>query len=283
LASWTTPEGRTIEVMVKIPVGPAEHRWTVRLGSIDPDRWDDGEGLPTPRILAAGTSLGQYDLGWLIVERLAGRPIAAEKSKRAVQDLLSVAADFQAAAVRACPEIGPAPETDWDRLLDSARRSATDNDLPESQRWRNQIRKVHRALPALLERWNARPLDTWCHGDLHLGNAMRRRSGTGREPGACVLIDLALVHPGHWVEDAVYLERIYWGHPDGLHGIKPVAALARARRELGLGGSGDHAALANIRRVLTAACAPAFLAREGNPAYMAAALGIIERILPQVA
>ena len=38
---------------------------------------------------------------------------------------------------------------------------------------------------------------------------------------------------GHWVEDAIYLERIYWAHPEKLCGVKPVKALAKALRRLG--------------------------------------------------
>jgi aminoglycoside phosphotransferase (APT) family kinase protein len=124
----------------------------------------------------------------------------------------------------------------------------------------------------------------WCHGDLHPGNAMRRRdteNGFGRP--ACVLIDLALVHAGHWVEDAIYLERQLWAHPEGLFGIHPVSLLARYRRELGLPTSGDYGAVANLRRLLSAACAPVYLEHDGSPKYLHAALETIDRLLPQVA
>ena len=49
-----------------------------------------------------------------------------------------------------------------------------------------------------------------------------------------VLIDLAEVRPGHWVEDAVYLERLHWARPERLKGRNPVKLLAAARRRLGL-------------------------------------------------
>ena len=104
---------------------------------------------------------------------------------------------------------------------------------------------------------------------------------SGAQP-VCVLIDLALVHPGHWVEDGVYLERQFWGHMDALHGVKPVSQLAKCRKKLGLSTEGEFQTLANVRRVLTAACVPVFLGREGNPAYVHAGLELLERLLPQL-
>jgi hypothetical protein len=96
-------------------------------------------------------------------------------------------------------------------------------------------------------------------------------------------VDLALVHPGHWLEDALYLERQYWGHTELLHGIKPVSLIAKYRRERGLPTDENYADLAVVRRVLMAACAPALVDREGNPKYLHAALEVIERFLPQAA
>ncbi len=61
---------------------------------------------------------------------------------------------------------------------------------------------------------------------------MHRQVAGGPVDGrhGCVLVDLALVHPGHWVEDALYLERQYWGHSDLLKGVKPASELARLRQ-----------------------------------------------------
>jgi len=77
------------------------------------------------------------------------------------------------------------------------------------------------------------------------------------------------------------LERQYWGHTELLHGVKPVSALAKLRRERGLPTDDQYAELCHARRVLMAACAPALLEREGNPKYLHAALELIERFLPQ--
>ena len=110
-------------------------------------------------------------------------------------------------------------------------------------------------------------------------------SGSNGAAGHCVLIDLALVHAGHWVEDAVYLERLHWHRPEALHGVKPVQTLAKFRKELGLPNTEgeDHGLLANTRRVLMAATTPAYLHREGNPKYVRAALNKLETLLPLVA
>jgi hypothetical protein len=89
-----------------------------------------------------------------------------------------------------------------------------------------------------------------------------------------------MVHAGHWVEDAVYLERLYWGRAEKLHGIKPVSMLAKFRRESGQEASDDYASLAHVRRVLMGSTAPAFLEREGHPRYLRAALENVEKSLP---
>jgi hypothetical protein len=157
--------------------------------------------------------------------------------------------------------------------------------VPEAHHWKEDVRKVQKLLPRIAAKWDSRPINAWCHGDLHPGNAMRRRMPAGLDHGSrppCVLIDLALVHAGHWVEDAVYLERQFWGKPEALFGIHPVSQLAKERRALGLETDGDYGAVANLRRVLMAACAPVYLAHDGHPKYLHAALEVLDRILPQV-
>jgi aminoglycoside phosphotransferase (APT) family kinase protein len=166
----------------------------------------------------------------------------------------------------------------WEELLARAREIARESVFPEAQHWNDVVKKAQKALPKIAARWESRPIDTWCHGDLHPGNAMRRDDSASE----CVLIDLALVHAGHWVEDAIYLERQFWARPDALFGIHPVSLLARYRRELGLSTSGDYGTLANLRRVLMAACAPLHIAGDGHPRYLHAALETLERLLPQV-
>lgn len=289
-STWRLSDGRQVPVMVKLPVGPSEHRWTTALGGSQ--QWGEGgdfdsaaaRGLPTPRVLASGTEVDGYDLAWLVVERLEGQPLSQAMTPDTVNELLSAAADFQRAAgtLRKVDEKPPTP--DWDGLLHKARELTRVGGLKESQRWNEAVKKVQRALPGLSARWTARDVASWCHGDLHPANAMHRM-GAGDAGGrqGCVLIDLALVHPGHWVEDAVYLERLYWGRPELLHGVKPVSALAKFRRERGLPADDGYAELAMVRRVLMAACVPVYVEHEGHPKYTHAALELIEHYLPQVA
>ena len=121
----------------------------------------------------------------------------------------------------------------------------------------------------ILERWRGRRIDQWLHGDLHFANAMCRSEEQGAEVS---LIDLAEVHAGHWIEDAVYLERQLWGHKSRLKASKPVHAMAVARKALGMRVDDDYSELVDIRRVLLAATAPAFMQSEGDPRYLASCL-----------
>lgn len=273
-ATFRLENGSSLDAVVKLPVGYTELKWTRALGATD-----GPTPTPTPRVLASGTSLGPYDLGWLVIERVPGRPLAAELSERDVHDMLAAAAQVQMLLGRHGPVTGAAPKQDFAKMIEKSKDAVRRGQLVtghEAHLWATALRHVAHALPALLTRWNARPMNSWCHGDLHAGNAMRRADGS------CVLIDLALVHPGHWVEDAIYFERVYWGHEAYLHGIHVVSELAAQRRRLGLPCDGDYGMIAAVRRVLSAAAAPALMEREGNPKYLHAALAIIDRYLPMV-
>lgn len=278
-STYRTDEGATLDVFVKIPVSPAEYRWTTELGRANGRAWRAGDpcALPTPRVLAHGSAVGGYDLAWLITERLNGPPLAAQMDEGAVCDLLRVAADFQAAAIKVAPLKERPTGQEWEPLLNKSKEVASSPHFAEHARWKDAVKKTIKNLPVLKARWGSRPINAWCHGDLHAGNALRRACG------ACVLVDLALVHPGHWLEDALYLERQHWGHAELLHGVKPVSELARQRRARNLPVDDHYPDLANVRRVLMAACAPAMIEREGNAKYLHAALEILERTLPQAA
>lgn len=172
----------------------------------------------------------------------------------------------------------PAGEPDWRAILDRARTRAIDNELDRLDDWLAAIDAVDRLLPALLDRWHARPMDTWCHGDLHPGNVMIRDEcvgpdGVSGDPRSGVLIDFSLVHAGHWVEDALYLERMYWGHEGALGGVEPVRCLAEHRLLLGLHADETDERLADVRRLLMGVTSPAFLRHENDPVYLAAAAG----------
>lgn len=284
-ALFTLPDGRTIETLVKLPVGAIEFRWTCGLGTLDADDATRAELLATPRVLASGPEVGGHDLAWLVVEKLHGHPLSQGMNADDVLGLLQAACDFHETAGRVRPQIDPPKVMDWESSIERSRAKARDGAISEGQKWNEAIKHVQRVLPRLLAKWNHRACGWWCHGDLHPGNAMRRvRPGGDDSPagGRVVLIDLALVHSGHWVEDAVYLERQYWGRAELLHGVKPVSTLARLRRERGLPVEDHYMDIANIRRVLMASLVPLFMEREGNTKYMHAALETINNLLPMV-
>src|SRR5262245_28049760 len=50
-STWRLDDGASIDVLVKLPVGPGEHRWTAGLGTVTTADWLSqwALGLPTPR------------------------------------------------------------------------------------------------------------------------------------------------------------------------------------------------------------------------------------------
>ncbi len=266
------------DVVVKLPVGPVEHRFTSSLSRTS---------APTPRVAAHGLEIGGYDLAWLVLERLPGDPLSVAMHREVFAELCAACASFQKHAGEAFPiDAGAARagEVDWGALIDRARHAVKDSRIPHNAKWNDLLKHTQRVLPRLLLIWNARAIETWRHGDLHPGNAMRREEGSVWGGGGCVLLDLAEVQPGHWVEDAVYLERMQWGRvaPDGrplLEGIKLVSLFAKARKAIGLACDDDYGTLGNVRRALTAATVPAFLDREGSPAHLETARETLERML----
>ena len=75
--------------------------------------------------------------------------------------------------------------------------------------------------------WRYRPIKGWVHGDAHLGNILRNEQDQIR------LIDFAEVRAGHWVEDAIALERPLWQRPELLANVDPVDMMAGYRRQWG--------------------------------------------------
>lgn len=287
-AEWTTGRGRTIECVVKFPVGYSEYAWTKRLGLVGEDSWDAPESvdLPTPRVLAGGFELGSYDFAWLVMERFPGLPLGAQTMDAGdIWSLFETTARFHAAAVleQAVDTERPAQAHDWPGLLERAVREMDGAYLTNGlERWPGALARTGEVLEDLVARWNARPIDTWCHRDVHAHNAMRRAPAEGEGRGALALIDLARVAPGCWIEDALYLERLCWGRDDVLQGVDPLTTLAKARRNLGLPAPVEDLALADVRRVLMAATSPAFSRTQGDPMYLRAALERLERLLPTV-
>lgn len=278
--------GRTKEVpcVVKFPVGYREYFWTKRLGLVRQDEWEEPRSLalPTPRVLAAGFELGGYDLAWIVMERFANPPIAMERSNTAIWSMFESAAEFHAAAILEQPiEPKRTPEPpDWASLIERGQQALRENEIEQQAAWIEALTSTERIVDQLIDAWSSRSIDTWCHHDLHPHNAMRRVSEDKGIAGHCTLIDLAMVAPGCWIEDALYMERLFWGRESQLCGIDPLTTLADTRSAIGLPSDNDDMALADVRRVLMAASTPAFLRTENDPIYLKAALSTLERLLP---
>ncbi|MBL4590415.1 MAG: phosphotransferase [Phycisphaerales bacterium] len=286
-STWTFPDGREIPCVVKLPVGHREYHWTKRLGLVDPRDWDSPESLalPTPRVLAAGYDLGDYDLAWVIIEKLRNPPIASEMNEGVMWELFETAAEFQSAAILEESVIDASKEHtthDWAGLIEKGLVSVRKHEIDHEARWVGLLERTQQDLDGLVARWRGRPMNTWCHHDLHARNVMRRLGGESGSRGRCVLIDLAMVGPGCWIEDALYLERLFWGQEDGLFGMDPLGTLASTRQAIGLPVGDDDLALADVRRVLMAASSPAFLRTEGDPSYLNGAIEVLDRLLPSV-
>ena len=280
-ATWTRASGTTVDAMVKLPVGHTEYFWTSRLGLVGDGEWESARarGLPTPRVLDAGDSLGGYDLAWIVVERLDGPPISRRRSREGLEGLVRATAELQGQCASVKPVDEAPGKQDWHEAVRKSRDAVRRGDCPDEQQWADALKRVGRHLDAIVTRWEARPASWWCHGDVHPANALHRRVAAGPASARCVMIDLALVHAGHWMEDALYLERQHWGHEEFLFGVEPLDCLAAARRDLGLEVDAGYQRWADLRRILTAAAAPGLIGSEGNARYLGGALGVLKRVL----
>ena len=263
-AYFRIDEATRQEVVVKLPVPPCERRWLVQLQHVQE---------VVPRVYAHGEKLGGYDMAWVVMERLPYGPLGVAWAGLEFDLLIQAAGRFYAAA-QEVPVSGLIIETDWCKLLQIARQRVRDHSLQDSVRWSRALKKAQRKLKQWIQIWEDRPGDQWCHGDLHLGNAMTRVAPPG---GPALLFDFARTRPGHWVEDAVYLEHLYWGRRERLGGRHLIKQCAQHRKELGLEVGQDWTRLADIKRALTASATPAMLHHEGNTKYVTAALEILER------
>lgn len=282
-ATWTTKKGVEIECVVKLPVGYREYHWTKRLGIVHEDDWErtGSLSLSTPRVLAAGYELGGHDFAWLVMERFKNPPMATGLDSSSMWEIMETAAEFQAAAVLeeiVDPKRTP-KDADWGRDIQQALENIEKHAMVNADRWRSAIERVLGDLGVFVDRWRDRTIDTWCHHDLHSRNAMRRISHNPEVHGRCALIDLAMVAPGHWIEDALYMERLHWGREEMLFGVDPLETLGRCRGAIGLPVYEESAELADVRRVLMSCCCPNFLRTEGDQLYLNGALERLERLL----
>ncbi|MHC4947995.1 MAG: phosphotransferase family protein [Planctomycetota bacterium] len=253
-------------VVLKVPVVERELRWMRRLQ-------DDSDG-PTvvPRLYASDDAVGGYDLAWIVIERFPHGPLGRQWHDDHVPRVADAAARFWAAAGRYPVDQPPRVEP-WDELVREAIESVKRNRLEPRPRWTAALRALERGLDDVVGPWRARNVDHWLHGDLHLANAMSREAS---DHGDVQLIDLAEVHAGHWIEDAIYLERQLWAWPERFRAAPPVKTIAAARRRHGLDVEDGYPRLATLRRVLMAGSAPRFVRTEGHPRYLEACLERLE-------
>lgn len=269
---YALDDGRTIPVILKLPVNQREIFWTQRLQADDPST------CVVPRLLACGETLGGYDLAWIVIEAFPHGPLGSHWHEDHIPRLAEAAARFHLASSRF--EVDQVPTSEpWHDMLAAAAQAIKTNHIHHEQRWAAAIKAIRSKSDKLIREWNEREESQWLHGDLHLANAMSR---VGLNEGPVSLIDLAEVHAGHWIEDAIYLERQLWAIPERMKAHKPVKDLAAARKALGLPVEGTYLRLAMIRRALLAATAPRFIKSEGRPAYLEACLQRLEIALNEL-
>jgi aminoglycoside phosphotransferase (APT) family kinase protein len=155
-------------------------------------------------------------------------------------------------------------------MLERTKVSLEDNTLPQHDQWIDGLKRAESNWTQIVALWRSREPIHWVHGDLHMGNAMQRDDG-----GVC-LVDLAEVRPGHWIEDALYLERMYWAREDRIAQDDPLGAMIEERTRLGLDNGKRIEDLAMARRILLAATTPAFLAHEGAHKHLNACLRVLQ-------
>ncbi len=271
-ADFDESSDKPAKVVVKLPVVQRELEWMRRLQA------GDGDDAVVPKLYASGQTLAGYDLAWLVIERFDHGPLGLHWHDDHIRRIAEAAARFHAAAAR-WPVDQPPKSEPWDDELKQSQQSLKINPLPRRQEWRTAVKTLRHRLGRLLEHWDARDVDQWLHGDLHLANAMSRVS---MESGPVCLIDLAEIRAGHWVEDAVYLERQLWARPRRLKATYPVKAIAAARKRTGLPVEEDYPRLAMIRRALLAGTAPCFLKSEGDSRHLEACLEWLLRALAEL-
>lgn len=284
-ATWDDGADEETRVVVKLPVPPRERRWLVTLQKLPA-----GVAPVVPKVYAHGSELGGYDFTWVVMERLAFGPLDHAWGGREFDLVADAAGRFYAGTADVPIDSSWKPRhRDWPDIIGRARKHVQDRGVHESQRWKAALKRANKKLEVWTQRWHDRGLRDWVHGDLHLGNvlsavgpsteAAEQTSAANREPGAAVdtarLIDMAEVRVGHWIEDAVYLEHLFWSARHRLDGRKIVSMIARERKRRGLPISADWPDLAHVKRLLLA-IATATRLHEVTQSHAEAALGVLE-------
>lgn len=262
-ATYRDADGVDAPVVVKLPVPFVELDWLRRL--------QDADGL-VPRLFAHGVELGAYDIAWVVMERLKHGPLGQAWNGHEFDLLANAAGRFYRAA-SAIPIAGEAPRRDWEKVLNLSRENVKEHDVAHEQRWSSALKRARKTIREWTAEWDGRACDDWCHGDLHLGNAMSRSAAP---TGPAVLFDFAKVHRGNWVEDAVYFEHLFWARRHRLAGRKLCSQIAHERKRHGLFVDPNWPRLASIKRALLAMSVPANLDLNGDPQHVQACLEVLE-------
>ncbi len=263
-ATYKDDAGDEQPVVVKLPVPPCEFQW-MRI-------MQEAQDI-VPTLYAGGEVLGGYDMAWMVMERLPNGPLSSAWGGQEFSLLIEAIGRFYQAS-QAIPIKTEHEHRDWAAIHDHARKSVRAQGLADAQRWNKALKKSHKKYKDWVGIWDDRPMEHWCHGDLHLANAMTRNQPPD---GPAVLFDLAKVCVSHWVQDGVYMEHLYWGRPGELHGHKLCKELAHHRKQLGLPVDEDWSRLADAKRALQAMSVPAVLNIDGNAQYVHGALEVLER------
>jgi len=271
--TWRDDDGRGHLAVVKMPVPPQELRWLRRLQA---DQHDHGPIVP--KLFASGEAIGGYDLAWVIMEKLKFGPLDGQWDGAEFDLMIDVAGRFYAAAETYPARAEPRHEP-WADYLKRARQTIRANGMGDSQKWNAALKAFQKKLKKLSKVWDDRDTAHWCHGDLHFGNAMTH---TAPPAGPALLFDLARIHPGHWIEDAIYFEHLFWSQPHRLKGRNLVKQLAAERKKRGLKFEPHWPVLADIRRALVAAVAAADPVRLASSAHMHASLNMLEQTLQRL-
>lgn len=262
-ATWSNDGEGPQQVVVKLPVPPIEQQWLIRL---------QPPGDIVPRVFAHGDTVGPYDIAWLVMERLPHGPLGQAWKGNEFDLTIEALGRFYNAA-RSVPLEGKSLSKDWAKIIAMGRENLRQHDVAHGQRWSQALKKAKHKLDDWLRQWNRRPIDGWCHGDLHLANAMSR---TPAPHGPALLLDFAQARIGHWVEDAVYFEHLFWARKHRLGGRKICSLVAQERKKHGLLVDPDWPRHAAIKRALLALCVPANLTLDGDPLHVEAALEVLE-------
>lgn len=272
-AVYDNDAGEACDVVVKIPVPPQERDWLIRT---QPEAHEFGD--IAPKLYAYGDSVGTFDFAWLIMEKLKHGPMDHHWNGAEFDMLVETICKFYAVS-KAHPVKAEAKEQDWEGLIERSRKKVKEQYPQHAQTWNQLMKRARKKMKKILRVWGERDLNHWRHGDVHLGNAMTREPAPA---GPALIFDFALARTGHWVEDAVYFEHLYWADPDRLGGRELVKMFAAGRKQYGLKVGAKYPLYADIRRVMLAATAPVSVMGAGNIRFIQAAMERLEALLPKM-